>query len=78
MPTHTPARRLAGYLLLVLSVLAWGAILTLPFFGVSWAEAALLAAVFIVIGEGAFLLAVALLGKDLLKKLTAYARGPKP
>lgn len=65
-------RKTLGYLLLALSALAWGAILTLPFFGVSWREAAVLAVVLIAVGEGGFLLAAALLGKDILKMIKEY------
>lgn len=67
-------RRIIGYVLLALSVLAWAAILTLPFFGVSWAKATLAALVLVLIGEGAFLLAAALLGKDILAAIKAYLR----
>ncbi len=67
-------RKIIGYAFLILSALAWGAILTLPFFGVSWAEAALAATVLIVIGEGGFLLAAALLGKDIFARIKAYLR----
>lgn len=67
-------RKTIGYLFLALSALAWGAILTLPFFGVSWAEAAVLATVLVVIGEGSFLLAAVLLGKDILARVKAYLR----
>lgn len=67
-------RKIVGSALLALSALAWGAILTLPFFGVSWTEAALAATVLIVIGEAGFLLAAALLGKDILAAIKAYLR----
>jgi hypothetical protein len=67
-------RKTIGYVFLAMSALAWGAILTLPLFGVSWRQAALLATVLIVIGEGAFLLGAALLGKDLLAKVKEYLR----
>ncbi len=68
-------RKIIGYALLALSALAWGAVLALPLFGVSWTEAVLAATVLIVIGEAGFLLAAALLGKDILAGIKAHLRG---
>lgn len=66
--------KVMGYLLLALSALAWGAILTLPFYGVSWGEGAVFATVLVIIGEVSFLLAAALLGKAMLAKIKEYLR----
>ena len=47
-------RKAAGYTLLALSFLAWGAILTLPLFRISTGVAAALTAGLIITGEATF------------------------
>lgn len=64
-------RRTAGFVLLAVCAIAWAAVALLPFVGVSLAEGAALATVLIVVGEGAFVLGVALLGKDIVVRLRA-------
>lgn len=67
-------RKTLGYILLALSAVAWGTIVTLPFFGVSIKKAAVLATGLVVIGEAAFLLGIALLGREAWEKVKAYLK----
>ena len=67
-------RKAAGYTLLALSFLAWGAILTLPLFRISTGVAAALTAGLIITGEATFYLGIALLGRDMWEKIKAFFR----
>ena len=73
--THFLAMRKAfGYFLLVYSCLAYGMIAALPFFEISVGEAAAFITGLIISCEAAFLLGVALLGKEALAKIKAVFR----
>lgn len=67
-------RKASGYVLLALSFLAWGVIVTLPFFEISVGEAAALTTGLIVAGESAFFLGIVLLGKEAWNKIKAVFR----
>lgn len=67
-------RKTAGYALLVLSFLAWGAIVTLPFLKITIGEAAALTTGLIIAGEVTFYLGIALLGKEVWEKIKAFVR----
>jgi hypothetical protein len=67
-------RKALGYVLLVLSFLAWGAILALPLARISVGEAAALTTGLIVTGEAAFYLGVVLLGKEVWERIKAIFR----
>lgn len=73
----TTLRKFAGYTLLVLSVVAWAAIATLPFLDVSFSHAALITTALLIGGEIAFFTAVALLGKEIWAKLKSLFRRPE-
>jgi hypothetical protein len=64
-------KKVAGYILLALSCIAWVAIFSLPLFEISVGEAATLTAGFIVVGEATFFLGIALLGKEAWEKIKA-------
>ena len=73
--THFLAmRKASGYFLLVYSCLAYGMIAALPFFEISVGEAAAFITGLIISCEAAFLLGVALLGKEALAKIKAVFR----
>lgn len=67
-------RKAAGYTLLALSFLAWGAILTLPLFRISTGIAAALTGGLIITGEVTFYLGIALLGREVWEKIKAFFR----
>jgi hypothetical protein len=67
-------RKLLGYVLLVLSCVAWGAIPTLPFFDISVGQAAAATTGLIVLGEASFFLGVLLLGREVWEKIKALFR----
>jgi hypothetical protein len=67
-------RKAAGYTLLALSFLAWGAILTLPLFRISTGIAAALTGGLIITGEATFYLGIALLGREMWEKIKAFFR----
>ena len=74
-------RKACGYTLLTLSLLAWGAILSLPLFQISVGVAAALTTGLIIAGEVSFYIGIALLGKDVWGKIKAFfgigrGRGP--
>jgi hypothetical protein len=64
-------KKLAGYVLLALSCLAWAAIFALPFFEISVGEVAALTTGLMVAGEATFFLGVALLGREAWRKIKA-------
>jgi len=64
-------RKILGYILLVLSCVAWGAITTLPFFPISVGQAAAATTGLIVLGEASFFLGVLLLGREVWEKIKA-------
>ncbi len=78
-------RRIVGYTALAVSMLAWPATLTLPFFDVTLAEGAVIAASIVIAAEILFLIGLVLVGRELWQRLTALLRAqleelrkPKP
>ncbi len=67
-------RRAAGYTLLAVSMLAWPATLTLPFFDVTLAEGAAIATTIVVAAEILFLIGLVLVGREVWQRLTALLR----
>ncbi len=67
-------RRTAGYALLAVSMLAWPATLTLPFFDVTLAEGAAIATSIVVGAEILFLIGLVLVGRELWQRLTSLLR----
>ena len=65
-------RHVIGYLLFVLSFMAWAAIAILPFLNLSIEMAAAITTALIVGGEIAFVLSIALLGKEFLGKIKSF------
>ena len=71
-------RKMFGYGMLVVACLAWGALLILPFLGVSLATAATFTTGLIITGEITFFIGIALLGKEAWQKIkTAFGIGPR-
>ena len=62
-------RNVIGYFLFVLSFMAWAAIAILPFLTLAIEMAAAITTALIVGGEIAFVLSIALLGKEFLGKI---------
>ena len=62
-------RHVIGYFLFVLSFMAWAAIAILPFLNLSIEMTAAITTALIVGGEIAFVLSIALLGKEFLGKI---------
>ncbi len=67
-------RRTAGYALLAVSMLAWPATLTLPFFDVTLAEGAAIATSIVVGAELLFLVGLLLVGREVWQRLTSLLR----
>ena len=67
-----PMRHVIGYFLFVLSFMAWAAIAILPFLNLSIEMAAAITTALIVGGEIAFVLSIALLGKEFLGKIKSF------
>lgn len=67
-------RKVSGYVLLTLSFLAYGAIVTLPLFEISVGEVAALTTGLIVAGEATFFLGIALLGREAWEKIKGFFR----
>ena len=65
-------RHVIGYFLFVLSFMAWAAIAILPFLNLSIEMAAAITTALIVGGEIAFVLSIALLGKEFLGKIKSF------
>jgi hypothetical protein len=62
-------KKALAYVLLALSVLAWGAIAVLPFLQISIGTAAALTTGLLIGGEIAFFVGIALLGKEAWEKI---------
>ena len=62
-------KKLLGYICLVLSFVAWGIIIALPFIDVSKGEVAAATTFLIISGEVLFLISIALLGKEVWEKI---------
>ena len=62
-------KKIIGYFLFVVSFIAWAAIAILPFLNLSIEMVAAVTTILIVGGEVAFVLSIALLGKEFLEKL---------
>ena len=67
-----PMRHVIGYFLFVLSFMAWAAIAILPFLNLSIEMAAAITTALIVGGEIAFVLSIALLGKEFSGKIKSF------
>ena len=70
-------KKTAGYLLLALSCLAWAAVFAMPLVDLSLEKAATLTAGLVIAGEVAFLLGIAILGKEAWEKIKAFFRKRK-
>ena len=67
-------KKLIGNILFVASFIAWAAIAMLPLLSLSIEMAAAITMVLIVFGEIAFVLSIALLGKEFLEKMKIQFR----
>ncbi len=67
-------RRTVGYALLAVSMLAWPATLTLPFFDVTLAEGAAIATSIVVVAQILFLIGLVLVGQEVWQRLTTLLR----
>ena len=67
-------KKVIGYIFFVASFIAWAAIAILPFFNLSIEMVAAVTTILIVGGEVAFILSIALLGKEFLEKLKIFFR----
>jgi hypothetical protein len=65
-------KKAIGYFLFVLSFMAWAAIGILPFLNLSIEKSAAITTALIVGGEIAFVLSIALLGKEFLGKIKRF------
>jgi hypothetical protein len=65
-------KNITGYFLFVLSFMAWAAIAILPFLNLSIEMSAAITTALIVGGEIAFVLSIALLGKEFLGKIKSF------
>ena len=65
-------KKVIGYFLFVLSFMAWAAIASLPFLNLSIEMGAAITTALIVGGEIAFVLSIALLGKEFLGKIKSF------
>jgi hypothetical protein len=72
LPKMKPMRHVIGYFLFVLSFMAWAAIAILPFLNLSIEMGAAITTALIVGGEIAFVLSIALLGKEFLGKIKSF------
>ncbi|PUE17508.1 hypothetical protein B9Z32_08515 [Limnohabitans sp. MMS-10A-178] len=72
MPKMKSMRHVIGYFLFVLSFIAWAAISILPFLNLSIEMGAAITTALIVGGEIAFVLSIALLGKEFLGKINSF------
>lgn len=71
-------RKIAGWVLMVASFVIWGAIALVPLFDVSTAMAASVAVGMLVASELIFLVSLALLGKEAVRKFTERFRRRSP
>jgi hypothetical protein len=67
-------KKIIGYIFFVASFVAWAAIAILPFLNLSIEMVAAVTTMLIVGGEVAFILSIALLGKEFLEKLKVFFR----
>lgn len=67
-------KKVFGYVLLVLSFLAWGAIAALPLLDISIGTAAAITTALVIGGEASFFLALALLGREAWEKMKSVFR----
>ena len=65
-------KKIIGYIFFVASFVAWAAIAILPFLNLSIEMVAAVTTILIVGGEVAFILSIALLGKEFLEKLKIF------
>jgi hypothetical protein len=65
-------KKVIGYYLFVLSFMAWAVIAILPFLNLSIEMSAAITTALIVGGEIAFVLSIALLGKEFLGKIKSF------
>jgi hypothetical protein len=65
-------KKVIGYFLFVLSFMAWAAIASLTFLNLSIEKSAAITTAMIVGGEIAFVLSIALLGKEFLGKIKTF------
>jgi hypothetical protein len=65
-------KKIIGYILFVISFLAWAAIAILPFFDLSIAMASAITTALIISGEIAFYVSIVLLGKEFFIKIKNY------
>jgi hypothetical protein len=65
-------KKVIGYFLFVLSFMAWAVIAILPFLNLSIEMSAAITTALIVGGEIAFVLSIALLGKEFLGKIKSF------
>jgi hypothetical protein len=72
LPKMKPMRHVIGYFLFVLSFMAWAVIAILPFLNLSIEMSAAITTALIVGGEIAFVLSIALLGKEFLGKIKSF------
>ena len=67
-------KKIIGYIFFVASFVAWAAIAILPFLNLSVEMVAAVTTILIVGAEVAFILSIALLGKEFLEKLKIFFR----
>ncbi len=67
-------KKIVGYLLFVLSFVAWGVITLLPSMDLTATEIASYTTALVVLGEVFFWLSLVLLGKDFMSKVKAFLK----
>ena len=67
-------KKIIGYIFFAASFIAWAAIAILPFLNLSIEMVASAMTILIIVGEVAFILSIALLGKEFLEKLKIFFR----
>lgn len=65
-------RHIIGYILLVLSCMAWLVIFVLPFLGLSGVQITTATTALVIVAEVLFWLSVILLGKEVIRKIKRY------
>lgn len=70
-------KKIFGYLCLILSVVTWGVIALLPFIEISKGQVAVITTALVIAGEILFLIAIALLGKEVWQHIKAIFKGSK-
>jgi len=61
--------KIAGYIIIILSLFIWAAIFVIPWLGLSGGKIAGLITILIIAGEVTFYLGIALLGKTIYEKI---------